>query len=68
MQSYLASMTFADDCLGKVLHALEETGKINDMIIIVWSDHGWHLGEKGHWRKNNTMARGYKKPSFYLCS
>ncbi len=51
VQAYLASMSFADDCLGRVLDALEETGKINDTIIIMWSDHGFHLGEKGHWKK-----------------
>jgi arylsulfatase A-like enzyme len=51
VQGYLAASTLADDCLGDVLNALEESGKLDNTIILLWSDHGWHLGEKNHWRK-----------------
>ncbi len=51
VQAYLAAISLADDCLGDVLDALEASGKMENTIIILWSDHGWHLGEKGHWRK-----------------
>jgi len=51
VQGYLAAVTFADDCLGKVLKAMKENKKFKDTSLVLWSDHGWHLGEKHHWRK-----------------
>jgi len=51
VQGYLASISYADDLLGRLLAGLEESGHADDTIIVVWSDHGWQLGEKEHWRK-----------------
>lgn len=51
IQAYLASMSYSDDCLGDVLDALEETGLAESTIVVLWSDHGWFLGEKLGWRK-----------------
>jgi len=51
IQGYLASIHFSDAMLGKVLDALEQSGRIEDTIVVLWSDHGWHLGEKEHWQK-----------------
>ncbi len=51
VQGYLASITFADTCIGRVLDALEAGGAADRTIIVLWGDHGWHLGEKLHWRK-----------------
>jgi arylsulfatase A-like enzyme len=51
VQAYLASMSFADECAGRVLRALEIGPNANDTVVVLWSDHGWHLGEKLHWRK-----------------
>jgi arylsulfatase A-like enzyme len=51
VQAYLASTTFADACVGKVLDALEASPHRDNTIIVLWSDHGWHLGEKQHWAK-----------------
>ena len=51
VQGYLASINFSDACLGRVLDALENSPYKNNTIIVLWSDHGWHLGEKLHWRK-----------------
>jgi len=52
VQAYLATCSFADSCVGHVLKALEESGKANETIVVLWGDHGWHLGEKLHWRKH----------------
>ena len=46
VQAYLACISFADAQLGRVLDALEESSHVKNTIIIFWSDHGWHLGEK----------------------
>ena len=51
VQAYLASINFADDMLGTVLDALDESGHADSTIVVLWGDHGWHLGEKHHWRK-----------------
>jgi arylsulfatase A-like enzyme len=51
VRAYLASIAFADACLGRVLRALETGPNSADFSIVLWSDHGWHLGEKLHWRK-----------------
>lgn len=51
VQGYLASIAFADDMVGRVLDALDKSRHRDDTIVVLWSDHGWHLGEKRHWRK-----------------
>jgi len=51
VQGYLASGNFADECVGRVLNALETSKYKNNTIVVLWSDHGWNLGEKQHWRK-----------------
>jgi arylsulfatase A-like enzyme len=49
--AYLATTNFVDKQVGRVLDALDASGHADDTIIILWSDHGWHLGEKLHWKK-----------------
>ena len=51
VQGYLASIYFADTMLGRVLEALEQGPNARDTVVVLWSDHGWHLGEKQHWQK-----------------
>lgn len=51
IQAYLASIHFADAMLGRVLDALETSPHRDNTIVVLWSDHGWHLGEKEHWQK-----------------
>jgi len=51
VQGYLASITFVDTCVGKVIDAFDKSKYADNTIIVLWSDHGWHLGEKLHWRK-----------------
>lgn len=51
IQAYLASIHFADAMLGRVLDALDRSPNRDNTIVVLWSDHGWHLGEKEHWQK-----------------
>ncbi|MCB1229499.1 MAG: sulfatase-like hydrolase/transferase [Verrucomicrobiae bacterium] len=51
VQGYLASIHFADAMLGRVLDALDSGPNAENTIVVLWSDHGWHLGEKEHWQK-----------------
>ncbi|WP_436298981.1 sulfatase-like hydrolase/transferase [Stieleria mannarensis] len=51
VQGYLASIAFADAMVGRVIDALERGPNRDNTIVVLWSDHGWHLGEKQHWQK-----------------
>ncbi len=51
IQGYLASVAYADAMLGHLLDALEASPYADNTIVVIWSDHGWQLGEKEHWRK-----------------
>ena len=51
VQGYLASIAFADEMVGRLLNALENSKHAKNTVVILWSDHGWQLGEKMHWRK-----------------
>lgn len=51
IQAYLASIHFADAMLGRVLEALDKSPHRDNTLVVLWSDHGWHLGEKEHWQK-----------------
>jgi arylsulfatase A-like enzyme len=51
VQAYLACIAYADAMLGRVLDALENGPHRDNTIVVAWSDHGWHLGEKEHWQK-----------------
>ena len=51
VQAYLASISYCDMVVGRVMRALETSPMGKDMHVVLWSDHGWHLGEKSHWRK-----------------
>lgn len=51
IQGYLASVNFADEMVGRLLEALSQSAYAENTIVVIWSDHGWQLGEKNHWRK-----------------
>lgn len=51
VQGYLASIAFADAMIGRVVDALESSAYRDNTIVVLWGDHGWHLGEKQHWQK-----------------
>jgi arylsulfatase A-like enzyme len=52
VQGYLASINYADELTGMVLDALAASEYSDNTIVIVYSDHGWQLGEKQHWQKH----------------
>jgi arylsulfatase A-like enzyme len=57
VQAYLAAITFSDAMVGRVLRALETGPNAGNTMVVLWSDHGWHLGEKLHWRKFTLWER-----------
>jgi iduronate 2-sulfatase len=62
VQAYLASTTFVDHCVGMVLEALQNSSYAENTIIILWSDHGYHMGEKGIWSKHTLWERSTRIP------
>lgn len=62
VQAYLASISCADARLGKILTALQQAKLADNTIVILWSDHGWHLGEKRHWHKSTLWEESTRVP------
>ncbi|WP_406682894.1 sulfatase [Seonamhaeicola sp. MEBiC1930] len=65
IQSYLACVTFIDEQIGKLIEALNESPYANNTIIVLWSDHGQHLGEKRHFRKQALWEESTKVPLYF---
>jgi choline-sulfatase len=62
VRSYLACTSFVDAQIGRILNALEKTGLAENSIVVVWGDHGWHLGEKLITGKNSLWDDGTRVP------
>jgi len=65
IRSYAACCAFADDQVGRVLDALDESGRADDTIVVLWSDHGFHLGEKDHIEKFVLWERANHIPLIF---
>lgn len=61
-QAYYATVSFADAQIGRVLNKLKETGLDKNTIVVFTSDHGFHLGEHGHWQKNTLFEPATRVP------
>ncbi|MEO2026430.1 MAG: sulfatase [Fuerstiella sp.] len=62
VSSYLATVTFVDHLIGGLLDELEQSEHSRNTWIVLWSDHGWHLGEKDHWGKATGWFRATRVP------
>ena len=62
VQAYLASISFADAQIGRLLDALYASSHSGNTVIVLWSDHGWHLGEKQHWHKRTLWDESTRIP------
>lgn len=65
VQVYLASISFADAQVGRLLDALDASPYRDNTIVVLWSDHGWHLGEKQHWRKFALWEEATRSVRFF---
>lgn len=66
VQAYLASISFADAMVGQVITALEQSGWAENTIILLTSDHGFHLGEKQRWAKHTLWEEATRVPLVFV--
>lgn len=59
---YAACVSYADAQVGKLLSRLKESGASNDTIVVLWGDHGWHLGEHAIWGKHALFEESLRSP------
>ena len=62
IHGYLACMSYADAMMGRVLNALEKSPYADNTIVVLWSDHGYHHGEKYDWGKHTLWERTSNVP------
>ena len=65
VQAYLACVSFVDFYVGEILNALENSEYAENTIIVLWSDHGYRLGEKGTFAKHCLWEEGTKAPLIF---
>ncbi|QDT07848.1 Choline-sulfatase [Rubripirellula lacrimiformis] len=65
IQAYYASITFADAQLGHVLETLEQTGLDQNTVVVFTSDHGYHMGEHGHYQKLTLFENATRVPLIF---
>jgi arylsulfatase A-like enzyme len=66
IQGYLAAVSYCDAMIGRLLKALDESAYKDNTIIVFWGDHGWHLGEKQHWRKFALWEEATRAPLIWV--
>jgi arylsulfatase A-like enzyme len=66
VQGYLAAITYCDAMIGRLLDAFDKSAYRDNTIIVFWSDHGWHLGEKEHWRKFALWEEATRAPLIWV--
>ncbi len=58
--AYFAAVSYVDAQIGKVLDELEESGLAENTIVVLWGDHGWHLGDHRVWGKHTIFEKALK--------
>jgi arylsulfatase A-like enzyme len=66
VQGYLATIKFLDEQIGRLAAAVDQSGRSDNLVIVLWSDHGWHLGEKQHWRKFALWEDATRAPLAFI--
>ncbi|MBI5817363.1 MAG: sulfatase [Verrucomicrobia bacterium] len=66
VQAYLATITFCDAMIGRLIEGFDKSAYKDNTIICLWSDHGWHLGEKQHWRKFALWEEATRAPYMWI--
>ncbi|MBI9020636.1 MAG: sulfatase [Verrucomicrobia bacterium] len=62
IHGYHACVSYTDAQVGRLLDALEASGEADNTIVILWGDHGWHLGDHGMWCKHTNYEQATRSP------
>lgn len=62
IHGYYASVSYLDAQVGILLNTLESLGTLDNTIIILWGDHGWHLGDHDLWHKHTNFEQATRVP------
>lgn len=62
VRAYLATISFVDDCIGVLLDGLAKSKHADNTIVVLWGDHGWHLGEKQRYGKTLLWQESCRVP------
>ena len=62
IHAYYAAVSYTDAQVGILLNTLEKLGTLNNTIIVLWGDHGWHLGDHDMWGKHTNYEQATKAP------
>src|SRR3546814_4883332 len=65
LHGYYAGVSYVDVQIGKVLKALEREGLADNTIVVLWGDHGYHLGDHGIWTKHTNMEQATHIPLIF---
>ncbi|AKP52996.1 sulfatase [Cyclobacterium amurskyense] len=60
--AYYAAVSYSDALVGKVMQELDELGLSDNTIVVVWGDHGWHLGDQRVWGKHTIFETALRSP------
>lgn len=66
IQGYLAAISYCDAMVGRLLDAFHKSAYRDNTIVCFLSDHGWHLGEKQHWRKFALWEEATRAPFIWV--
>ena len=62
VHGYYACVSYTDAQVGRLMEALEKNGILDQTIIVLWGDHGWHLGDHGMWCKHTNFEQATRVP------
>ena len=65
IQCYLGCISYVDALIGRLMGALEASEYAENTVVVLWADHGWHLGEKEHWKKSTLWEEATRVPLLF---
>jgi len=65
VHGYYAAISYVDAQIGMLLNTLDSLGELNNTIIVLWGDHGWHLGDHDMWGKHTNFEQATREPLIF---
>ena len=66
IHGYYACVSYVDTQIGRLLGALETVGEERNTVVVLWGDHGWHLGDHGLWAKHSNFEQATRAPLLFV--